>query len=262
MSREEQFKDEIAFWDAELRLTGQFSQYTQLRFRPETRRKVYPDWINPFVESLRKPFAGQALQALDVGSGPLSTLAWAHDVGLLQVQAADPLADEYARMLREHHIDFPCPAVQVACENLTSRFAPESFHFVYSENALDHADDIQRCFEQIEAVLKPGGLFLMVCHENEGIREHYQGLHQRNFFAKNGVLCCTDPLGGSCLNPRKLRMKMTYLNPLDSKPYQEGVNTLIYAGFVKPVSFLGRIKSALSRMGSFTTPAPAKSPHR
>jgi SAM-dependent methyltransferase len=248
MSRQEQLREEVAFWNAEISMTGQFSQYTQKRFRKETRRQEYPEWIDPFVESVRRQFAGQPVKALDVGSGPLSTLAWAHDAGLMEVQAADPLADEYGRLLREHHIDFPCPAVGVACEQLTSRFAPESFHFVYSQNALDHAADIQKCFEQIEAVLKPGGTFLLWCHEHEGTRENYQGLHQYNFFAKGGVLCCTNRQGDPCLDVRKLGLKRTFLDPLESKPYEEGVNTLIRACFLKPATFLDRIKSAVRKL--------------
>lgn len=256
MSRQEQLKDEVAFWDAEISMRGQFSQYTQLRFRKETRRMDYPAWIDPFVEAVRKQFPGQKVKALDVGSGPLSTLAWAHDVGLMEVQAADPLADEYNRMLSEHHIDFPCPAVGVACEELTSRFAPGSFHVVYSQNALDHAEDIQRCFEQVEAVLKPGGTFLLLCHEHEGIRERYQGLHQHNFFARNGVLCCTNRQGESCLDVKRLRMKPTYLDPLESKPYEDGVNTLVYAGFVKPVTFLDRVRSAVMMINPLQLKTP------
>jgi SAM-dependent methyltransferase len=248
MSRQEQLREEVAFWDAEISMKGQFSQYTQVRFRKETRRLDYPEWIDPFVESVRRRFPGEPVKALDVGSGPLSTLAWAHDVGLMEVQAADPLADEYNRMLREHHIDFPCPAIGVACEQLTSRFAPGSFHFVYSQNALDHAADIQKCFEQIQAVLRPGGLFVLWCHEHEGRRENYQGLHQYNFFARDGVLCCTNRAGESCLDLRKLRLKRILLDPLDSPPYAEGVNTLVRAGFEKPGTFLDRIRSALMKL--------------
>ncbi len=255
IQRQEQFKEEITFWQRELSLTGQFPESIRRRLHEDSRHLEYPAWIDPFLVPLRERFPGQRLKALDVGSGPLSTLAWAHDADVLAVHAADPMADEYNRMLRNHCIDFPCPPVNVACEQLTTRYAPETFHFVYSQNALDHAENIQKCFEQVEAVLKPGGLFLLLCHEHEGMRENYQGLHQHNFFAKRGMLCCTNRQGASCLDLRKLRMKITFLDPRESKAYEEGVNTLIYSAFIKPSKFVDRVKAALWKMKMFRSKA-------
>jgi SAM-dependent methyltransferase len=237
-----QLQDEIAFWKAEIGMVGQFPQYTAYRLRPETRRKEYPEWIEPHLRAVVRRFPGEKLKALDVGSGPLSTLAWAHDQGLMEVQAADPLADEYNAILRQHAIDFPVKPVPVAGERLTTRFAPESFHVVYSQNALDHAEDVQKCFEEIEAVLKPGGLFLLLCHENEGKRERYQGLHQWNFFARRGALHCANAADVNCLNTRRLALRQVHLYPFDSRPFDpDGPNTLLYACYLRlPISLAGR----------------------
>jgi hypothetical protein len=47
------------------------------------------------------------------------------------------------------------------------------------------------------------------------------------------------PAEGAYLDLDKLRMKLTFLDPHKSKPYEEGVNTLIRAGFRKPTTFFG-----------------------
>jgi SAM-dependent methyltransferase len=114
------------------------------------------------------------LRVLDVGSGPISTLPLHSADGPMELICVDPLADAYNELLE----GFDVPRIEsVKAEELSSRFGPE-FDYVHCANALDHCEDPARAFEEMWKVCRPGGLVSVVSVENEGRRQHYEGLHQ------------------------------------------------------------------------------------
>ena len=52
-------------------------------------------------------------------------------------------------------------------EELLKHFKPLSFDFIYSFNALDHAQNPVTCIENALTILRPGGQFALQISENE-----------------------------------------------------------------------------------------------
>lgn len=113
----------------------------------------------PFPDNARQAL-GEGLKeisALDLGSGPASTVGsyWpGHEVRLTYV---DPLADEYNALLRRHGLDRFATIVKGSGETLREDVKP-GFDYVHSGNALDHAHDPVLCIQNMIDVAKPGGI--------------------------------------------------------------------------------------------------------
>jgi len=122
---------------------------------------------------------------LDVGSGPLVILGkrWKHE---LRIVAADPNANEYARLYAKYGVTPLCRPIPAYAEELTAHFPLNHFHLVHARNCLDHSRDPIKGMSEILAVLKPGCWALLLHVVNEGQRQDYVGPHQWNFFARRG----------------------------------------------------------------------------
>ncbi len=126
------------------------------------------------------------IRALDVGAGPLTALGKRYRRRPLRITAVDPLADLYDELLREAGIEPPVHTTWCQGELLRERFQPESFHLVYSQNALDHSYDPVAIIEQMVALALPGHYVVLEHRRNEGENERYRGLHQWNFDLDRG----------------------------------------------------------------------------
>jgi len=73
---------------------------------------------------------------------------------------------------------------------LQKKFKKESFNAIYSTNALDHTQDIKKCFNNIHASLIKKGFFFFQCFNNEGTRNKWKGLHKYDFKIVKGKLIC------------------------------------------------------------------------
>ncbi len=92
---------------------------------------------------------------LDIGCGPRGSLEWA-DVPSLCV-GVDPLADAYRQLgTDQHRMNY------VACGAETLPFPNRTFDVVCSFNSLDHVDDLDQVIPEIQRVLVPHGLFLLI----------------------------------------------------------------------------------------------------
>lgn len=65
----------------------------------------------------KKPF-----NVLDVASGSFSTLAYLHDSGLADVEAVDPLAEEYVKMIRDYGLQCPVMLKAFSAERLSNYY--------------------------------------------------------------------------------------------------------------------------------------------
>lgn len=93
---------------------------------------------------------------LDIGCGPRGSLEWAIDakerIGL------DPLAKKYLKLgASGHNMSY----IQGIAENIP--FQDESFDVISSFNSFDHFDHIEKAVNEINRVLKKGGIFLLIC---------------------------------------------------------------------------------------------------
>ncbi len=205
--------EEIAYWDEELALRGVHAEYVRRRLDPERRREEYPTWIEGLVKARSQATKRGTLRAIDLGSGPLTTLAWGHEHGQLQVLALDPLADEYGELIARHKIIYPVIPKRGHGEILAEIAGRGAADLIYSRNALDHAEDVQRCFEQVASALKPGGIFALEVFAYEGRRESYSGLHQFDFRCEAGELRCATRHGESALDVARTGLFPVFLTP-------------------------------------------------
>lgn len=114
---------------------------------------------------------------LDVGSGPVSILNGLLKAEEAVITAADPLADEYAKMVdyAGHLLSPPCP---VAAEDLLEYFGPNAFSIVHCSNALDHVVNVETALRVMCDVAQH--MVVIQGFVDEADHERFQGFHQHN----------------------------------------------------------------------------------
>ena len=209
--------DELAYWRRALSGIGESAAFIRRRLDPETRRSECFPFVAELVAIGRERFP--RLRVLDVGSGPLSTVAWIAEEGLGEVVAIDPLGAEYVALMEELKIEFPVLPLSGSGEALHELFGPASFELVYSRNALDHAVDPQRCLDEIWRVLVPGGAVSLEVFAYEGARQDYDGLHHFDFACRAGKFVCSDRHGQPALVVDEERFAVERLEPTETGPW-------------------------------------------
>ncbi len=131
---------------------------------------------------------GELLRALDVGSGPISTLRTRAMENPVELVCTDALADVYNALLDEHGYDELPRVLKLKGEALSTQLKESSFHYVHIANALDHCEDPSRTLAEMYRVCRPAGLIEVVSVQNEGERQQYHGLHQWNLEADDAGL--------------------------------------------------------------------------
>jgi SAM-dependent methyltransferase len=171
--------DEVRYWAEALSAADAREQFAN---RLDPRAPV--DDVN-LVRAIEE-LSGEEVKILDVGSGPLTSVGKTHPGRRLEIVAADPLADEYARVLREAGIE--APVVPVACggEELVERFGPASFDVAYALNSLDHSADPMAVIGNMLTVASPGGRVALTHMRCEGERNGYFGIHFWNMDIQEG----------------------------------------------------------------------------
>ncbi len=181
----EKYDSEIGFWDKELSLKGDYSEPILNRSVPERMINEFPTYTLPVIEALQRKNNAKP-RVLDIGSGPLSMFAYGSHQELIDLVAADPLADQYKELLDKYHYTLTYPLVKVFGEELASRFGEQSFDIVWIHNALDHSRDPQIVLKQMVKVLKPGGYLYVQGWSKEGTAEGWYGLHQHDIYLAPG----------------------------------------------------------------------------
>lgn len=188
--------DELAFWTREAALRGAFADEIARRLDPANRPGEHPAFAVPDVVAWAVRRTGVPRpRVVDLGSGPLSVLAAAHERGAVDVVAIDPLADEYAQLIAERGWDYPVIPSAGSGEALVDVVGRDAVSVVYCRNALDHAASPRRCLTQVRDALRPGGLFLVEGVAFEGTHQNHEGLHGHDLFVADGALRCRDRNG-------------------------------------------------------------------
>ena len=184
------FRSEERFWGKELTLTGDFAECVAATLDPDRMHRVFPNHLSPYIEGLREQF-GPGLRALDVGCGPASLLSLGHLQGTFELTGVDPLA-EYYRAALARQGKAPVGELRAGYgEGLRALFPPESFHLVFTCNALDHTQSPGRALAEMCAMTAPGGVLVVQGFVREGSANHFHGLHQNDLYLlSNGRLMC------------------------------------------------------------------------
>ena len=123
---------------------------------------------------------GRRVRILDVGAGPLTFVGkrWpGHD---LELTAVDALADKYDALLAEYGVTPPVRTRRCDSERLSDLFPPDSFDMACAAQTIDHSYEPLRAIDQMVAVVRPGGVVLLLHYPNEAENEVYHGQHQWN----------------------------------------------------------------------------------
>jgi SAM-dependent methyltransferase len=127
-----------------------------------------------------------AIDILDVGAGPLTTVGKQSIVGTINLVPCDPLAGIYSELLATFGIKPPVETEFAIAEDLSSFFGINKFDIIHCVNALDHSfDPIRSIFEMLR-VVREGGHIVLRHSINEAETLKYEGFHQFNFDEENG----------------------------------------------------------------------------
>jgi SAM-dependent methyltransferase len=164
---------ELAFW------RWYFRAYGCSSCNPSRWKEVFPTRLLPFIEEAQARRDRQA-KLLELGPGPVSLLAWGVEEDLFELTAVDPLARQYASLLRQNGCSYPVSPRYGVGENLSATFSASAFDLAYSSNALDHTVSPRRTLEELARVVHVGGIIYSEGFVREGTNSAWQGLHQHD----------------------------------------------------------------------------------
>ena len=128
-----------------------------------------------------------AARVLDVGAGPNTRFGTFVPGRGVEFVAVEPLADIYAAIIATAGVTVPLPTRFSFGEDVSARFAADSFDLVLCSNALDHSIEPMRCLIEMLILARPGAPIILMHGVDETEREAYSGFHQWNFQAdENG----------------------------------------------------------------------------
>jgi hypothetical protein len=165
--RERRLQDELKFWEDGL-ARGEFGDLRD----PET--SVRDKCIVKALEEID----AVDISILDVGAGPLTAVGHRYPGKQLTITATDLLADSYMGIMDRLGVVPPVRTVQLAGEDLLTRWEPNSFDITCSQNALDHSADPWVILQQMLTLSRS---HVALRHfRNEGEHNGYIGLHGWN----------------------------------------------------------------------------------
>ncbi len=171
-------RSELAFWGAWLVGAPGAEEWESdrvFRFSPDAEIR------DPLVRAELERTPERDISILDVGAGPVTSLGFRYPGKNLTIAPVDPLADDYARLLRAAGLQPPVTTIRVAGEALLEHFGPQRFDVAYANNSLDHSTDPVVIISNMVGVVRRGGSVLLRHSRNEGEQQRYEGLHQWNF---------------------------------------------------------------------------------
>jgi SAM-dependent methyltransferase len=149
--------------------------------------------VIPQLQEMRRTL-GRSLEALDIGCGPLSWLRWGYLEGLLNITGIDPLIEVYEIILARHGLlglpgIMPSRRLPQPIESICrAREHLDRYDFIFTNNALDHVQDIRAAIDSIRWALAPHGIAYLQVATREGTRQNWQQLHQHDLYLEDGFL--------------------------------------------------------------------------
>lgn len=185
-----EYELELAYWDKELSLLGDYPEDIKDRTIPERMKNIFPSCLFPLIEEVK----GGLPQILDVGSGPVSMLNYAVENNLARLIAVDPLSEGYYKLLFTYSYFIKYPMITCSGEELSKHLKENYFDIVWCHNALDHSTSPSEVIKEMVKVTKHEGYIVIHTWENEGTYESFYGLHKHNLFFNEGL--CLQSLVG------------------------------------------------------------------
>ncbi|MCX5694965.1 MAG: class I SAM-dependent methyltransferase [Candidatus Omnitrophica bacterium] len=195
-TKKSNYECEVDFWDSWLS-----KQWKKLSSKGAW-EKIFPRELLSLLENHKGK-----VRLLEVGSGPVSMLAWAADQNLCEIVAIDPLAAAYDKIMGKQRYVFPIKPIVGFGEKISKLFPDNSFDMVYSSNALDHVKYPEKCFKNIYNVVKKNGFIILEGYINEGTLEQWEGLHRHDLLPVKGVLLSIDKKGKSTELTKNLNLE-------------------------------------------------------
>jgi SAM-dependent methyltransferase len=183
------WEHEVSFWQNWFEeCGGKYHEDYMIRTTKERRKEVFPEFLEPFLADLESKTKGQ-LKVLDVGSGPISVLAWGHEIGLFSLMCLDALGSEYDKLFKKHRISPPTPISNGYGEQIN--FEGE-FDIVFTRNALDHCVSPKKVFRNMVRAVREGGYVIIGTAIDEGAAQNWSGGHQHSLNMEGFDLILSD----------------------------------------------------------------------
>ncbi len=140
------------------------------------------------ISMLEKNF--RHIKCLEIGPGPTSQFYTTFFLNkpYYEIISVDPLAKFYNDLHKKYNSDYDIMCIPGFGENLHKIFPENSFHIVYSQNAIDHSQSPVKFIRNMYQVLKSNGYMILYGILNEGSIQNWIGLHKWNIFVDNGNL--------------------------------------------------------------------------
>ena len=174
-------KSESGYWDNVLQRRVDGERDSEVDYRLDPASVLQSD----IREAIDAP-EGSALRFLDVGAGPFSDLGKVWPGRRIETIAVDPLAEKYDMLMVKYNLTPPVRTVKCAGEDLSKTFETGSFDLVYANNSLDHSYHPFKVFVEMLRMVKKSKCCYIRHFVNEGKEEDYTGMHQWDFFSRDG----------------------------------------------------------------------------
>lgn len=182
---------EVAWKNYQLR-TGHWYLKSLLENLKEAREICGPQML-AVIKELRT--GGRLPNVLDVGCGPVSSLAYLVHEGLATVHGVDPLTEEYRLLLKNYGKESPVHQF-VGYGEYLDRTIKGTYDVVHIRNCLDHTQSPSLVWLNILNLVRVGGFVVQTHSINEATKENWQQFHQYNLFpAENLGLWVSDKAG-------------------------------------------------------------------
>lgn len=182
---------ELLFWEKQIAGLGSFAENFKKKIDPKAQEKMLQEEPKKLINKAFVENNEKAIDVIDVGSGVISLLTYAHLVGKINLVATDILSDKYHELLSSYgHLPLIGDIKMVACsaERLTEQFSADCFDIVYCNNALDHTDLPKISLRNMVSIAKVGGYIVISGRSREGTNEHWDGIHNNDLFLEGGKL--------------------------------------------------------------------------
>ncbi len=153
---------------------------------------------------------GKLPKVLDVGCGPVSSLAYLKYNSLADLIGVDPLAREYAELLKLHDKLSPVMQQYAVGEDLTDTFPEQSFDIVHIRNALDHCSCPALVWFNMFKLVKVEGILVHSHSIREATKEGFKQLHQYDLYPSNEQLWIKDKFGKEYCLTKDLPIQVYY----------------------------------------------------
>lgn len=171
---------EISFWERYFQ-TGGLEWKAGFRERMDKNLPLQED-LRQLIDHIEYP----DIKILDVGSGPQTFLGKKLKGRNLVIDAIDPLADTYNLIMKKYNIVPLVKPRRIDSEQILKFYSSGYFDLVVARNSLDHAYSPIESISNMIQIVKTGSYVYIITRPNEAINQNYSGLHQWNFFIKEG----------------------------------------------------------------------------